>query len=282
MFPTRARAESFCGRFGLKMPVLLAPMAGACPPSLSIAVMNAGSLGACGALLMQPDEIVAWAEEVRVKGNGPYQLNLRFPILRRHVTRRTKIVSARFSNAPDRQFQRTRRWQAAGFCRPMRSFAGDQAADCFLSDGPLSACFCQAAQASRRDLVCEHLDGNGGSRRRGCRSRCCGRPRYGGRRTSRLFQCGGSRAPAGRFVRVTAWRCRCGQNPSRCHGWHRRRSRSCRRSPPWRQCGADRDRAAATPEAELHPAWSDAFSRAAPEDTMVSRVFSSAQAQHRH
>ena len=54
-------------------------MAGACPPSLSIAVMNAGSLGACGALLMQPDEIVAWAEEVRVKGNGPYQLNLRIP-----------------------------------------------------------------------------------------------------------------------------------------------------------------------------------------------------------
>ena len=51
-------------------------MAGACPPSLSIAVMNAGSLGACGALLMQPNEIVAWAEEVRVKGNGPYQLNL--------------------------------------------------------------------------------------------------------------------------------------------------------------------------------------------------------------
>jgi nitronate monooxygenase len=35
------------------------PMAGACPPSLSIAAMNAGSLGACGALSMQPDEIIA-------------------------------------------------------------------------------------------------------------------------------------------------------------------------------------------------------------------------------
>ncbi len=76
MSPDQARAESFCRRFGLKMPVLLAPMAGACPPSLSIAAMNAGSLGACGALLMQPDEIVAWAEQVRAKGNGPYQLNL--------------------------------------------------------------------------------------------------------------------------------------------------------------------------------------------------------------
>ena len=41
--------------------------------------MNAGGLGACGALLMQPDEIAAWADEVRAKGNGPYQLNLWIP-----------------------------------------------------------------------------------------------------------------------------------------------------------------------------------------------------------
>src|SRR5690242_18138412 len=60
----------------LKLPILLAPMAGACPPSLSIAMMNAGSLGAGGALLMQPNEIVAWADEVRAKGDGPFQLNL--------------------------------------------------------------------------------------------------------------------------------------------------------------------------------------------------------------
>jgi nitronate monooxygenase len=79
MSPERSRAEAFCRRFGLKMPVLLAPMAGACPPSLSIAAMNAGSLGACGALLMQPDEIIAWADEVRGEGNGPYQLNLWIP-----------------------------------------------------------------------------------------------------------------------------------------------------------------------------------------------------------
>jgi nitronate monooxygenase len=79
MSPEQSRAEAFCRRFGLKMPVLLAPMAGACPPSLSIAAMNAGSLGACGVLLMQPDEIIAWADEVRGKGNGPYQLNLWIP-----------------------------------------------------------------------------------------------------------------------------------------------------------------------------------------------------------
>jgi nitronate monooxygenase len=55
----QGRAEGFCKRFGLKLPILLAPMAGVSPPSLSIAMMNAGSLGACGALLMQPSEINA-------------------------------------------------------------------------------------------------------------------------------------------------------------------------------------------------------------------------------
>jgi len=79
MSQTLERAESFCRRFGSKSPVLLAPMAGACPPSLSIAVMNAGSAGACGALVMQPDEIVAWAKEVRANAGGPYQLNLWIP-----------------------------------------------------------------------------------------------------------------------------------------------------------------------------------------------------------
>ncbi|MBV9704200.1 MAG: hypothetical protein JO163_15830 [Methylobacteriaceae bacterium] len=50
--PALTRARSFCERFGLRLPILLAPMAGACPPSLSIAVAKAGGLGACGALLM--------------------------------------------------------------------------------------------------------------------------------------------------------------------------------------------------------------------------------------
>jgi nitronate monooxygenase len=74
-----ARAEAFCRRFGLRVPILLAPMAGACPPSLSIAVANAGGLGACGALLMSPQAIAAWAEEVRSNSNGAFQLNLWMP-----------------------------------------------------------------------------------------------------------------------------------------------------------------------------------------------------------
>ncbi|MGE0225590.1 MAG: nitronate monooxygenase, partial [Acetobacteraceae bacterium] len=73
------RAEAFCQRFGLRAPILLAPMAGACPPPLSIAVANAGGLGGCGALLMQPDAIRAWAAEVRCASNGAFQMNLWIP-----------------------------------------------------------------------------------------------------------------------------------------------------------------------------------------------------------
>lgn len=77
--PVATRVEAFCGRFGLRLPILLAPMAGASAPSLSIAVANAGGLGACGALLMQPDAIIAWSAEVREGAHGPFQLNLWVP-----------------------------------------------------------------------------------------------------------------------------------------------------------------------------------------------------------
>ena len=74
-----ARAAEFCARFGLRLPILLAPMAGACPPSLSVAVANAGGMGACGALLMQPTAIAAWTAEFRASSNGAFQLNTWIP-----------------------------------------------------------------------------------------------------------------------------------------------------------------------------------------------------------
>ena len=74
-----ARAERFAQRLGLRVPILLAPMAGACAPSLSIAVANAGGMGACGALLMKPAEIAAWCTEFRQQSQGAFQLNLWIP-----------------------------------------------------------------------------------------------------------------------------------------------------------------------------------------------------------
>ncbi len=69
------RCEEFCEICGLQIPILLAPMAGACPPSLSIAVANAGGMGACGVLLMQPDAIADWVAEYRAGSNGAFMLN---------------------------------------------------------------------------------------------------------------------------------------------------------------------------------------------------------------
>jgi len=73
------RARDFCARFGLRVPILLAPMAGASAPALSIAVANAGGLAACGALPMSPDEIRRWAATVRASTSGPFQINLWIP-----------------------------------------------------------------------------------------------------------------------------------------------------------------------------------------------------------
>jgi nitronate monooxygenase len=77
--PALARTEAFCKRFGLRVPILMAPMASASPPSLAIAVANAGGLGACGALPMQPAAIKQWATDARTGSNGAFQINLWVP-----------------------------------------------------------------------------------------------------------------------------------------------------------------------------------------------------------
>ena len=73
------RTNAFCRRFDLQVPILLAPMAGACPASLAIAVAQAGGMGGAGALLWPPDEIRAWAREVRAGSNGAFQMNIWVP-----------------------------------------------------------------------------------------------------------------------------------------------------------------------------------------------------------
>lgn len=60
-------------------PILLAPMAGACPPGLSVAVANAGGMGAMGALMTGPAGIAQWVREFREKSEGPLQLNTWIP-----------------------------------------------------------------------------------------------------------------------------------------------------------------------------------------------------------
>ena len=75
----RDRARSFCERYGLDLPILLAPMARACPASLSVAVANAGGMGAMGALATTPDGIRDWVREFRSGSRGAVQLNTWIP-----------------------------------------------------------------------------------------------------------------------------------------------------------------------------------------------------------
>src|SRR6266513_5834927 len=74
-----ARAEAFCRRFGLRVPILQAPMAGACPVGLAAAVGNAGGMGGLGALTTAPDGIAVWAREFRGQSHGTFQINLWVP-----------------------------------------------------------------------------------------------------------------------------------------------------------------------------------------------------------
>src|SRR5215469_8188017 len=75
----RARATRFSERFGLRVPILQAPMAGACPVSLASAVANAGGMGGFGALTTPPGGIADWVREFRDRSNGGLQINLWIP-----------------------------------------------------------------------------------------------------------------------------------------------------------------------------------------------------------
>src|SRR5947207_1635294 len=74
-----ARAEAFCRRFGLRVPILQAPMAGASPIGLAAAVANGGGMGALGALMTPPDGIAGWASQFHGQSNGTFQINLWVP-----------------------------------------------------------------------------------------------------------------------------------------------------------------------------------------------------------
>ena len=75
----RDRARAFCDAYGLAVPLLLAPMAGASPASLSVAVANAGAMGALGAVMMSPAGIDEWVREFRASSRGAFQLNTWLP-----------------------------------------------------------------------------------------------------------------------------------------------------------------------------------------------------------
>jgi nitronate monooxygenase len=79
MTNARSRAATFCARYDLRVPILQAPMAGACPPPLAAAVASAGGMGGFGALMSSPAAMADWVSGFRSRSNGAFQINLWIP-----------------------------------------------------------------------------------------------------------------------------------------------------------------------------------------------------------
>ena len=90
------RCKEFCNRYGLSVPIVEAPMSGACPPERSAAVAKAGGMGALGALMMNGAEIAEWVRRFRELGGGPLQINLWIPDAPTHRDREAENRVASF------------------------------------------------------------------------------------------------------------------------------------------------------------------------------------------
>jgi len=77
--PALDRAHAFAARHGLDLPVLMAPMAGACPVTLAAAVAAAGGMGGYGALLNDAPAIARWVADYRGRTARALQINLWVP-----------------------------------------------------------------------------------------------------------------------------------------------------------------------------------------------------------
>jgi nitronate monooxygenase len=269
------RVEGFCQAFDLGAPIVLAPMAGACPPSLSIAVANAGGLGACGALLMPPAAIQAWVDEVRAHSEGPFQLNLWIPdpppvrdaraelAVRGFLGGWGPAVAAEAGDAPPQDFEAQCEAMLAARPRVISSIMGlypAQMVDRMKAD-KVSWFATATTVAEAREAECEGADAiiaqgmeAGGHRGAFDASRADQSlvglfsllPAVVDAVRIPVIAAGGIADPRGvaAAVLLGASAVQIGTGFLRC------------------------------PEARLPPAWADAIGRTAPEDTMVTRAFS--------
>ena len=73
------KTKRFLEEYELALPIIMAPMAGASPPALAAAVSNAGGMGACGALMLNSEQIRDWTKEFKSRTNGSLLLNTWIP-----------------------------------------------------------------------------------------------------------------------------------------------------------------------------------------------------------
>ncbi len=217
------RIDAFCARFSLRAPVLLAPMSGASAPSLSIAIANSGGLAACGALLMQPAEITAWANEVRSGSNGAFQINLWIPEPApkrdtEHEARVREFLSAWGPTVPTEAGDTTLPDFAAQ-CEALLAIAPSAVSSVMGLYPPEFVAKLKERGIAWIANVTTVAEAGGSGRRR-----CDRRARSGSWRTPRLLQRGGCRKKVGRIVRFVACGSGRGERASRSYG------RNCRRT----------------------------------------------------
>lgn len=73
------KSTDLTARLGLKLPIVLGPFGGASSVDLVAAVSNAGGLGSYGAYGLSGERITAVAEEIRVRTDRPFALNIWLP-----------------------------------------------------------------------------------------------------------------------------------------------------------------------------------------------------------
>ena len=275
MSRTRDRADAFCARFGLRVPILLAPMAGASAPSLSIAVANAGGLAACGALLMQPDDIVRWAHDVRAGTAGAFQINLWVPdpepVRDREHEARVRAFLAGWGPAVPPEAGDARPPDFAAQCDALLAAAAPIVSSVMGLFPPAfvvelkrrgvawfanvsTVAEARAAEAAGADVVVVQGAEAGGHR--GCfRAGEAERGQVG------LFALVPAVVDAVRVPVVATGGIADGRGVAAALALG---ASAAQIGTGFLRC----------PEAQIHPAWADALARTAPEDTVVSRVFS--------
>ena len=270
-----ARAAAFCETFNIRVPILMAPMAGACPASLAIAIANAGGLGGCGALLMQPDAIRNWAADVRAGSNGGFQLNLWIPDPPPKRDAVAEETLRRFLNdwgpevAPEAGSITPPDFEAQ--CEAMLE-AGPQIISSIM--GPLFGQLRGADEDQRRQVVRDGDDCQRSKVRRGRRCRRHHRSRHGGWRTSWRFRCDKAEARMVGLFSLLPAVVDAVKVPVVAAGGiadGRGVGAALLLGASAVQVGTAFLRC---PEARVPTAWADAIGRTAPEETMVTRVFS--------
>src|SRR5881227_1565022 len=61
--------------FGVQLPIIQAPMAGASDAELAIAVSEAGGLGSLPCAMLMPDQVCSSVEQIRQRTAYPFNLN---------------------------------------------------------------------------------------------------------------------------------------------------------------------------------------------------------------